>query len=358
MERTGCPCCGRAIAADWELDIHPVRLYRSWRPDGHRTGSTVPLCKGCAEWLGGLAAAARMPEGAHRVLGGPTAGNRKLVFEDQCQVCCEMPNGRAANITWVSPTGARVTIFACTGCEAWLTALASDGRTVRGAGDRDIDGPYGNWPHPNLRGLRTRLDIEDHSTRALVAETCRAMGLELTGDESDLLIVQATASGHAARVVRERRGLDLAAIVVAGLRAKRDLAGALDAGARAWTTMPVTPQQLTAAISRASKGEFGSWDSETCLGIINIDLLERTVVACEPLPGTDLFELAWLLRRFSRGYDDVLRHGDSILVIPRAATDHVDLVAERLSVLVDGRCTFRVMNPQQLPAARRFEAAG
>src|SRR5690606_25206787 len=141
------PCCGRDAVADWEFDIRPMRLYRAWRPDSHRPGSTVPLCESCAEWLGGLAAAARTPDGTHRVLGGPSAGNRKLVFEDQCQVCCEVPVSRAARLAWISPSGRRLELFACTGCEAWLTALASDGRTVRGSGDRDIDGPYGNWPH-------------------------------------------------------------------------------------------------------------------------------------------------------------------------------------------------------------------
>jgi len=346
------------VAADWEFDIRPMRLYRTWRPDSHRTGSTVPLCGPCAEWLGGLAAAARTPDGMHRVLGGPSAGGRKLVFEDQCQVCCEMPTERAARLAWLSPTGGRLELFACTGCEAWLTALASDGRTVRGAGDRDVDGPYGSWPHPNLRGLQVRIDIEDHTTRSLVAETCRAMGLNLTAESSDILLTQATASGHAARMIRERTGLDLSSIVLAGLRARRDLQQALEAGARWWTTMPVTPQQLTAAISRASRGDMGAWDAETCLPILDTTALDRPVVQCEPLPGADLFELGWLLKRFSRGYDEVGWSNGSVFVIPRAPSDHVSGVAARLSVLVDGRCTFRVLRPGQVAPQRRFEAAG
>jgi hypothetical protein len=358
MEQTGCPCCGRNLAADWELDIRPMRLYRSWRPDSHRTGSSVPLCESCAEWLGGLAAAARNPDAAHRVLGGPSSGNRKLVFEDQCQVCCEMPTERAARLAWVSPMGSRLELFTCTACEAWLTALASDGKTVRGAGDRDIDGPYGSWPHPNLRGLKVRLDIEDHTTRSLVAETCRAMGMALTGDAADLLLTQATPSGHAARTIRERKGLDLASVVLSGLRSRRDLAQSLDAGARWWTTVPVTPQQLTAAVSHASRGDFGAWDPETCLPIIDTAKLERPVVQCDPLPGADLFELAWLLKRFSRGYDELGWAAGSILVVPRAPSDHVAGVAERLSVLVDGRCTFKVLRPAQVSPAKRFEAAG
>jgi hypothetical protein len=358
MERTGCPCCGRAIAADWEFDIKPMRLYRSWRPDSHRTGSTVPLCEGCAEWLGGLAAAARTPDGMHRVLGGPSAGNRKLVFEDQCQVCCEMPTERAAKLAWVAPSGKRLDLLACTGCEAWLTALASDGRTVRGAGDRDIDGPYGSWPHPNLRGLKVRLDIEDHATRSQVAETCRAMGMDLVSGESDLLLTQASASGHAARAIRERRGHDIASIVLAGLRARRDLAQALSEGARWWTTVPVTPQQLTAAVARASRGETATWDDATCLPVADVSQLDRPVVECEPLAGTELFELAWLLKRFSRGYDEVTWNGGCILVIPRAPSDQVSSVAERLSVLIDGRCTFRVLRPHQVAPPKRFEAAG
>ena len=358
MNHAGCPCCGRNVPADWEFDIRPMRLYRAWRPDGHRTGSTVPLCQACAEWLGGLAAAARTPDGMHRVFGGPSAGNRKLVFEDQCQVCCEMPTGRAAKLAWVAPSGRRVELFACTGCEAWLTALASDGRTVRGSGDRDIDGPYGNWPHPNLRGLHARLDIEDHATRALVAESCRAMGMNVTADSADLLLVQATASGHAARAVKGRRGLDLAAIVLAGLRARRDLAGALEAGARSWITVPATPQQVTAAISKATRGEFGSWDPETCLPLIDPEKLDRPVVQCEPLEGTDLFELGWLLKRFSRGYDEVGWHNGNVLIVPRAPSDVIESVAERLSILVDGRCVFRVLRPSQVAPVKRFEAAG
>jgi CheY-like chemotaxis protein len=358
MNQTGCPCCGRDIAAEWEFDIRPVKLYRTWRPDSHRPGSTVPLCEGCAEWLGGLAAAARTPDGMHRVLGGPSASGRNLVFEDQCQVCCEMPAERAARLAWVSPAGKRLELFACTGCEAWLTALASDGRTVRGAADRDLDGPYGHWPHPNLRGLHVHLDIEDHGARALVAETCRAMGLVLTADSADILLTQATAGGHAARMMRERKPNDLSFVVLAGLRARRDLAQALEAGARAWTTVPVTPQQVTAAISRASRGDYGAWDPETCLPIVDNELIERPVVQCTPLPGTDLFELGWLLKRFSRGYDDIAWHNGTVLVIPRAPSDHVAGVAERLSILVDGRCEFHVVRPRDLAPVRRFEAAG
>jgi hypothetical protein len=335
-----------------------VRLYRSWRPDAHRPGSTVPLCEGCAEWLGGLAAAARTPDGMHRVLGGPSAGGRKLVFEDQCQVCCEMPTNRAARLSWVSPAGKRLELFACTACEAWLTALASDGRTVRGAGDRDIDGPYGNWHHPNLRGLHVRLDIEDHTTRSLVAEACRTMGLVLTAEESDILLTQATQAGHAARAIRERKPHDLAVVVLAGLRARRDLAQSLEAGARAWTTVPVTPQQVTAAISRASRGDFGAWDPETCLPVGDVEAIDRPVVQCEPLEGSDLFELGWLLKRFSRGYDDVVWHNGNVLVVPRTPSDHVAAVAERLSILIDGRCVFRVLRPRDVAPSRRFEATG
>jgi hypothetical protein len=346
------------VAAHWEFDIRPMRLYRSWRPDSQRTGSTVPLCEPCAEWLGGLAAAARTPDGMHRVLGGPSAGNRKLVFEDQCQVCCEMPSGRAARVAWVSPTAQRLELFVCTGCEAWLTALASDGRTVRGAGDRDIDGPYGHWPHPNLRGLHARLDIEDHAARSLIAETCRAMGMEITTENADLLFTQATPSGHAARMVRERVGKDLAALVFAGMRSRRDLAAALDAGARAWVTVPVTPQQLTAAISHTTRNDLGAWDAETCLPILDTKRLDRPVVVCEPLPGADLFELAWLLKRFSRGYDFIAWHNGAIYVVPRTPEDNVSAVAARLSVLVDGRCQFRVLRPREVAEARRFEAAG
>jgi hypothetical protein len=184
------------------------------------------------------------------------------------------------------------------------------------------------------------------------------MGMNLTTEGADLSLTQATASGHAARAIRERRGVDLASIVLAGLRARRDLGQALSEGARWWTTMPVTPQQLTAAISRASRGESASWDLETCLPVADVEKLDRPVVQCEPLPGTELFELGWLLKRFSRGYDDVVWHNGTILIVPRAPSDHVPTLAERLSVLVDGRCTFRVLRAKQVGATPRFEATG
>ncbi len=358
MEQTGCPCCGRQVKAEWEFDIRPMRHYRNWRPDPLRTGTTVPLCEGCAEWLGGLAAAARTPDGTHRVFGGPSAGDRKLVFEDQCQVCCELPTERAAKLSWLSPGGRSLEVFACTGCEAWLTALASDGRTVRGSGDRQVDGPYGNWPHPNMQGLQARLEIEDHAARSLVAESCRAMGMTITAADADLLLTQATTAGHAARSVKERRGRDLAVIVLAGLQARRDLSQALDAGARSWMTVPATPQQVTAAISLATRGAAGAWEPETCLPIVDVTQLERPVVQCEPLSGTDLFELGWLLKRFSRGYDEVGWHDGTVLVIPRAPSDQVGGVAARLAILVDGRCTFTVLRPNQVSQRTPFEAAG
>lgn len=358
MNAAGCPCCGRELPTDWEFEIRPLRLYRSWRPDGHRSGGTLPLCGACAEWLGNLAAAARTPEGTTSVLGGPSAGTRKLVFEDQCQVCFEMPTSRAAKLAWVSPSGERLQIFACAGCEAWLTALASDGRSIRGSGDREIDGPYGNWPHPNLRGLNVRFDIEDHATRTVVAETCQSMGMVITADEADILITQATQSGKAARTIRARRGLDIASVVLAPMRAKRDLAEALQCGARAWATLPVTPQQLTSALSRASRGETANWDPEACLALIDPAKLDRPAVACKPIPDTDIFELGWLLKRFSRGYDDLGWHDGSIFIIPRAPTDLVSNIATRLAVLIDGRCTFSMVHPRDIQPARRFEAAG
>ncbi len=358
MNETGCPCCGRQLPTDWEFEIRPLRLYRSWRPDAHRPGGNLPLCGPCAEWLGNLAAAARTPDGIQAVLGGPSAGKRKLVFEDQCQVCLEMPTGRAARLAWVSPSGERLQIFVCAGCEAWLTALASDGRTIRGAADRNIDGPYGQWPHPNLKGLHVRFDIEDRATRTVVSETCASMGMIVAADSADILLTQAAAAGRAARTIRERRGLDIAAVVLAPLRAKRDLAESLEAGARAWTTVPVTPQQLTSALSRASRGETGAWDTDTCLPLIDASKLDRPAVLCTPIPDTDLFELAWLLKRFSRGYDDLAWHDGAILIVPRAPTDLVANVATRLAVLIDGRCTFSIVRPRDVAPAVRFEAAG
>lgn len=356
---TGCPCCGRPVSAPWKLTIQPLRLYREWRPDGQRHAAEHRLCDACSEWLGGLVAIACGEGAGTAVFGSPNGGGRRAVFDDQCQVCREMPADRAARIAWVSPGGATLGVFACAGCEAWIASLAADGRTVRGVADREVDGPYGTWPHPNLRGIRVRLAVEDSAARAVALETCERMAVAVVREQADIAVVEATARGSAARALRTGIQGGRGSVVLAGLRARKDLAAALQAGARCWMTVPLTPQQLTAALVAALRpaGRSG-WEPETCLPIADPATMDRPVVLFTPAAGADRFEVAWLLRRFARGYDTVEWLDGRIAVTPRVHADQLPQVAARLRLLLEGRATAEVVGVRALPGRGRFEAAG
>lgn len=355
----GCPCCGRSVTAPWRLAVTPMRLYRGWRTDGARGASEHRLCEACSEWLGGLVASARGEAGRGALFGSPSARGRRLVFDDQCQVCREMPTSRAATITWISPAGHTLSVFACAGCEAWIVSLASDGRAPRGAADREIDGPYGSWPHPNFRGLSLRVMVEDAAAAALVHETCNRMAITTTAGEAGIAVVEATPRGNAARALRSgvkgRRGT----VVLAGLQARRDLAAALEAGGDCWMTVPVTPQQVTAGLVAAlDPHRVRARDPRTCLPIAEPEGRERPAVLFVPVPGADPFEVGWLLRRFARGYDRVEWLDGGVVVTPRVPASQLTRVAGRLRLLLDGRATVRMVSMGEVPGRRRFEAAG
>jgi hypothetical protein len=356
---TGCPCCGRPVAAPWKLTIQPFRLYRGWRPDGHRQTTEHALCDTCSEWLGGMVATARGEGPGEAVFGSPNGGGRRLVFDDQCHVCCEMPTDRAARIAWVSPGGGKLEVFACAGCEAWIASLAADGRTVRGVADREVDGPYGSWPHPNLRGVSVRIVMEDRAARAVAVETCKRMAVNVVPGQADIVVVEATARGNAGRALRSGVRGERGTVVLAGLAARRDLAAALAAGASCWTTVPLTPQQLTAGLVGALRPQAArGWEQETCLPIADAASMDRPAVLFAPAVGADPFEVGWLLRRFARGYDTVEWLDGRIAVSPRVHPDHVAQVAERLRLLLAGRATAEISGVRELPRRGRFEAAG
>ena len=282
-----------------------------------------------------------------------------MVFDDQCQVCCGMPTDRAARIAWVSPAGRRLEVFACAGCEAWIASLAADGRTVRGVADREVDGPYGSWPHPNFRGVSVRIVMEDRAARAVAVETCERMAVNVVPGQAAIVVLEATARGSAGRALRAGVRGERGTVVLAGLGARRDLLAAIEAGASCWMTVPVTPQQLTAALVAARRAGAGrAWEQQTCLPIADPTTIGRQAVLFTPTAGADWFEISWLLRRFARGYDDVEWLDGRIAVTPRVNPEQVVQVAERLRVLLEGRATAEIAVVGDLPRRVRFEAAG
>lgn len=349
MER--CACCEERPAG-WAIAAQPLRRYRGWRPVGpaERTG----VCSWCARWLAQLAADARSGEG--RLFGQPGANGRHLVFDDQCAACCESPAERAERTAWLRGEQAAGELFLCVPCARWLLGLAASGRTLQGSRERHLDGGYGAWPHPRLRGMRTWSSVRDRGAAEVIGAAAAAMGLVEAGsaEEADAVLIEA---GAAADLCRELGPVAGRVIVLAGPGAQVETARALEAGAFGWVTAPSTPQQLTAMLARLARGERrGGWDPATCLPLLEPGRGGRPWLWVEALGPEEAWATAWLVRRFSRGYDAIGAVDGGIGVVPLVPPGAVGRVAARLRQAAAG-ARVEVRGAED-PPRRRFEAAG
>ena len=342
--------------------------HNSWQPDASRPVTRHLLCGLCALWLAGVIAEVgrdgivSAAAAGGRIFGAPGTSGRALLFEDQCHVCHAIPAGGGSLIDCVSPESQAQSwapFFACPPCDAWIGSLADDGRSIRMATDREIDGPYGEWPHPNLRDLTVQVEVADRAASAVVLESCAAMGvaagMRSTPGRDSVLILEAT-NGSGARVARERpkRG---AVIMVAAPHAIQPLREALAAGADQWLTNPLTPQQVTAVLSATLRRQLRlNWDVETALPVAAGLDPSRAALSFEPFPGTERFAIAWMIRRFSRGYDDAAVVAGEILLFPRAPQAQIGRIRARLARVLEGRCHVNVRSGDELRP--RFEATG
>ena len=357
VEMDWCRCCEEG-SAGWELAWRPLRRYRRWLAAGPDRGERVEVCEGCARWLAGLVVDAR-GGGESRLFGQPGANGRHLVFDDQCAACCESPAERAYAVRWASGPAVRGELFLCTACARWLLGLARSGRTVRGMGERYLDGAYGAWPHPRLRGMRTWARVRDAGATAVLAAATETMGLEPceAPGEADAVLVEATPSGQARALAASLGPAARRMVVLAAHGCRADVAGALELGAAGWVTVPPTPQQLTAALARLARGQAGgAWDPATLLPAADPTGGDRPWLWM-PVPGGDGWELAWLVRRFCRGYDTVAAAEGGIAVVPVVPPACIGRVRERLQEAVGGAAAIEVRRSGE-PPARRFEAAG
>lgn len=348
-----------------------MRWEGRWQPDPARTVLRHPLCGPCCAWLAGVLSEvgrdgiARDDVSRGRIFGAPGTGDRVLLFEDQCHICHSIPSGGDGAlidcVSFESQAPSWAALFACAACDAWVGSLADDGRSARGGAGRNIDGPYGEWPHPNLRDLTVAVDVQDGGAGATVVESCAAMGVAIDirrtvrGPNSVLFLEALAGSDISARVAQERpaRG---AVLVLAGPAAGVPLRGALRAGANGWLTIPITPQQVAAALSGTLRHRLRlNWDLETALPVAAGFDGARPGLLLVPKPGVEPFAVAWMLRRFSRGYDEAAVSDGRILLFPRVPAPQIGRVRSRLARVLEGHCTVSILEGGSRP---RFEAAG
>jgi len=324
-----------------------------WRVDLERPPGRHPLCGPCQTWLAGILDDVRDGGGKPTSLyGSPTTNERALLFGDQCSVCHVMPSGYAAAVDCVSVSSSPqswVPLMVCASCDAWIASLANDGRSARGRVDRGIDGPYGEWPHPNLRELSVEMEVADHGARATILESCIAMEVPARRGAQPaspaVLFVEASEGSDVTSLVRGSRASRPGVIVLAPLNGHAGLHRALEAGATGWLTVPLR------------KGMRRAWDPETCLPIASLVDVARPTLLLEPKPGVPRFEVAWLAKRFCRGYDDLAVAGGHIVLLPKVPAERLHLVQQRLTALLSGRCSISAIESHQAQV-QRFDAAG
>ncbi|GAB4323265.1 MAG: hypothetical protein Kow0010_04550 [Dehalococcoidia bacterium] len=321
-----------------------------------------PLCDDCARWIVRAAQLARLgrPELAS-ILGAPVPAADRMARAGECSFCRSRLHRPGAIVEFLTQAESgdepHLQLVLCDACEIWLASLVLDNRSARRVAYRDLDGEYGAFLHPNLRGLEVVVEVEDASTEDAILRACAEMGIR-AGEEgygAPILIVEAGADGRAMRRLTRSRTRWRGVVVVAPASAHHDLAAALALGASDWVTAPLTPQQLAAALARAVRiwPAPREWDSETCLPVARIAPQGRPGLVAVPGDGVAPFDLAWLLRRFARGYDDLLVYEGAIVLLPRATQARLPSIAERLERVLLGRCRFE---PFAAPEREPFEA--
>lgn len=319
------------------------------------------VCETCARWLIGLLAAIVRGHGQTVGLFGlPTGANRAVVFTGQCHLCRALPFEGVTGVE-CRPLIPRVEgwskVDLCAACFTWLHAIATDGRSARRPVGCAVDGPHGEWPHPNLRFLHVAIDVNDVVVEDSIREACESMDVDVCRpvevSPGAILFFQVGSGQNRA----PRSAPYAATIAVAPLSARAGLVEALAMGATDWLPPP-TPQQVTAALTRVPQRwrEPVTHDPFTTLPVVRDVAPDRPVLFITPLAGASAFELVWLLKRHSRGYDELASNGaGEIVFMPRVRPENLQYIVSRLTMLLGTRCAI-----QQRPAytTRRLDAAG
>lgn len=365
MATNSCDCCGQAGPLGATLRRRTVRQQGVALAAAEQPAWSHPLCSLCAEWLTGLVLQARKAGGQPlELLGSPVTNGRALMLEGQCQVCRVELGPTSGVVEWLDTSSAQrpwLSYTICPACDGWIGSLADDGRSARGKIGRELDGAYGAWLHPNLRKLTVTIDVADAGARAVVEESCGTMGVAVKepGEQppADVLLVEVSKLASPGLVAGPGPA---ARILLAPLSGHDALIAGLKMGGTDWLTIPVTPQQVSAALTRAMRQwkQKLPWDEETALPNASLEGDERPALEMIPAPGVARFELAWLLKRFLRGYDEVVVANGAIVVIPRVVAHDLGAVAARIERVLHGRCTTGLYEPAAAATRVRFEAAG
>lgn len=335
-----CETCGAGVAS--------LRLRR-WHAEPSGTGIavagkpvTIEACGDCGTWLAralGIGAA----RGPGTIYGVPAPSGRRVVFNDQCRIC-RLPVASDASVVAIDTSSSSVpprsSVLLCGACTAWFVAVASDLRSVRGLATRNIDGPYGQVIHGNVGEMTLCVATLDDTTHQLIATVAERMGARIidptagTTDAQTVLVVELARPTDPVEW-RTHPG-QVIALVPEALRGR--LPEVATASRADWITLPATPQQVAHALLRAARFGYGlPRDSTTGLPIALEPEVGSPLLAARPAAGADPQLVAWRLKRYARGYDEIAVTTEGVLVVvPRCEPGLVPTVASRLDGLLGG----------------------
>ncbi|MCC6382729.1 MAG: response regulator transcription factor [Dehalococcoidia bacterium] len=348
-----CDCCGQMPGAS-------SLVSRRRAPDGTAPARWARvLCGGCLGFMREAAEAAASGVAGGRLLPGAPTAIEPLASGPSCGLCGGAA-GRGPGLIDAEPAHPRWRpLLACDSCDAWVGALARDGRSFQGRVERAAEGPTGTVLHPRLHALTVVVGLPAGRARTELEQACTSAGARLLPEAglaaADLLFAPATGRDARERV-SAARWLGCRIVLLAGQEDHEAVLEGLDAGAADWLTVPVTPHQAVAALVMVSGGSPTptTWERSTALPEAVRDPLPPAIWI-RPTGGTAPFAAAWLVRRFSRGYDRPVSRSGEIVLLPHAPAGALPAIAARLEKALEGRCRAEVVMSS---VATRFEATG
>jgi len=323
-----------------------------------------PLCHGCSKWIMKTIATTFHNRGdaGRALVAGPVRISARE-SEARCFFCRALLQGPASVIGLDSAVNGDaesiMTTGLCPSCDQWLVNLAVDSRSVRNVAKRQSEGDYGLVLHPNLQRVHASFVTQNESLDVAVREACEQLGISVAAASAatavDVLFVEAAGDGASLQTVRTAHP-SAKVIVLARAEASSELREAIIAGADDWVTVPFTPQQIVGALQRVTThlSHPVQWDLETWVPRIHNLETTRPAIVVTPAPNVDPLLVAWSLRRFARGYDDLLMVDGHLLLLPLARPEYQWNIIERLTVVMGERAVFL---PYEAPHTVRFEAS-
>jgi hypothetical protein len=308
--------------------------------------ANLPVCGGCFDWMSRLLLHAALPAGrAPTPNGFPPPVPEDSAHVSSCDFCrgslrfeafvvdfvpAHRP-GDVARLPFRASHSGRVSQFRlCEGCWTWARSIAYDDSTLREGGERRRDGSdeaLARVPARPLCGVFL-LEDDERTARAAAARLrvpfstlSLAQARRFGGEDGTVCLVGAGTGPRATALLEVLSNTARAnVLLVTRMDSIADAGNALQLGAGDFATSPLSFEQIAGSLDRfQDANRIEKRDPKTGLPIYRRGAgrlgFPGHVVRIVPPSGEDIRALAWLLRRFLRGYDRIGASADGGLEV-------------------------------------------